>query len=120
MRADKGKEVFLNAYALTLGDIGKSCQAAKVCRTTFYSWFKADANFKSACEHIEEEFIDTCEGLLRKRILNNEWIPLRYYLENRAGRRWRNVDVPAHDINLGGTLKVEITKTIIGGQDHGN
>jgi len=114
MRTDVKKVAFLEAYAKTLGDIGKSIQAVKMSRSGFYKWYKDDKNFREECESIEAGFIDFCESKVRERIIAGEWIPLKYYLENRAARRWRNVDV-ASSLDLAGQLTVHITKEILTG-----
>ena len=114
MRTDHKKTVFLDAYNSTLCDIGKSCLAAKINRSTYYYWYQKDEDFKTECENIDASFVDICESKLRDRIMKGEWIATKYYLENRAKGRWKHTEGVA-DVNLGGQLSVKITKEIIGG-----
>jgi len=114
MKKSAMKDVFLKNYADTFGNVSASCLAIKIHRDTYYEWCKTDPEFKRAVEEVDESFLDFAESKLHKKISDGEWIPLKYFLENKAKKRgWSNSDVPV--MQHTGTIKIEIAKSIIQG-----
>jgi len=109
------KDAFLKAYADGFGNVSAACAAIEVSRVAYYDWLKADPEFKRAIEETDESFLDFAESKLHKKISDGEWIPLKYYLENKAKKRgWSNTEA-APVMQHSGTIKIEIAKSIIQG-----
>ena len=111
MKKSMLKEAFLKSYADTFGNISASCAAVKTDRSTYYEWIKRDEAFKKAVEECDESFLDFAESKLHKKIADGEWVPLKYFLENKAKKRgWSNTDA---GMELSGAVKLEIVRKVI-------
>ena len=111
MKKSQLKEVFLKNYTDTFGNISASCLAVKIDRGTYYDWCAKDEAFKKAVEECDESFLDFAESKLHKKISDGEWVPLKYFLENKAKKRgWSNTDA---GMELSGAVKLEIVRKII-------
>jgi len=109
------KDAFLKAYESGFGNVSAACAAVKISRVAYYAWIKADKAFTNAIEEVDESFIDFAESKLHKKISDGEWVPLKYYLENKAKKRgWANTE-SAPIMQHTGTIKIEIAKSIIQG-----
>lgn len=111
MKKTQLKGTFIKAYADSFGNVSTACSAIKIDRGTYYLWLSKDPDFKVAIEEANESFIDFAESKLHKKISDGEWIPLKYYLENKAKKRgWANTDA---GMELSGAVKLEIVRKII-------
>lgn len=61
------KEIFLKAYR-EIGTIRGSYKAADVCRRTIYNWLADDEAFRTAFADAKEDFADSLEEKLYKRL----------------------------------------------------
>jgi len=117
-RRSEIKKAFLEEYAKNGMVISKACQTAGVNRETFRNWTNPakksfDKDFTQAVDDIDESMIDIAESNVKDRIMKGEWIPTKYYLENRAPHRWKEragsipIELPGNS-----TINVRLTKVI--------
>ena len=85
------KSLFLSVFKSKACNVTQACEAAKITRTTFYDWKKADPAFTQACDDIEYSLIDFAESNLLKNIQAGKEGAVIFFLCNRAPDRWRNV-----------------------------
>jgi hypothetical protein len=123
-RRSEKKKQWLDAYANGL-NISKACAAVGINRQTFYVWTKDDPknknfdrDFTLAVGEVEDSFVDICEDKVRQRIMKDEWVATKYFLENRAPHRWKDSQGPIPVELCGGTtLQVKLTKVIDGSSE---
>jgi hypothetical protein len=86
-RTKEKKEVFLNIYFKSLGDITGSCKEADIDRSTFYEWIKRDEKFKQKIEEQEEINIDFAENCLKKAMKSGDVRAIKLFLESKGKKR---------------------------------
>lgn len=81
------KGAFLRALDESLGIISTACRAAKISRTTFYTWLRNDPEFAECVREIEERQIDEVEGALLSRIREADTTAIIFYLKTKGKTR---------------------------------
>lgn len=66
----KGKDTqgFLKVFEKALGNVTVACTNFGIERQTFYNWYNADEQFRTACDAVKEKRKDFIESALDKRI----------------------------------------------------
>lgn len=66
----KGKDTkgFLKVFEKALGNVTVACTNFGIERQTFYNWYNADEEFRTACDAVKEKRKDFIESALDKRI----------------------------------------------------
>lgn len=86
MRTENAKRRFLDAYSKNLGNVEKSCAAADVGRNTYYTWLKADPQFRVDVYNLEEQLCDIVEDKLKGLMDKDDPASLRYFLDRRHAK----------------------------------
>lgn len=81
------KEVFLNKFESSLGNISLSCDEAKINRSTYYDWLEKDEVFKQKVESINEKSIDFVESALFKQIRDGNTTATIFFLKTKGKNR---------------------------------
>lgn len=55
----------LNAYRASRGNVTDACNAANICRGTWYLWVNGDEEFKAEVDAVKEELVDFYEKQLQ-------------------------------------------------------
>jgi len=104
-RKSEIKEKFLEKYATCL-NISSSAQHAGCSRNSIFKWTDQRADnkhydkaFAQAMFDIDMSFVDVCEDRIRARVNKDDWIAIKYYLENRAPDRWKSREGGPNDSN---------------------
>ncbi len=66
MALDKNK--FLKVFEKALGNVSVACKNFGCDNKTFYNWYNADEEFRTACDAVKEKRKDFIESALDKRI----------------------------------------------------
>lgn len=64
----KSKDDFLKVFEKALGNVSVACTNFGIDRVTFYNWYNADEQFRTACDAVKEKRKDFIESALDKRI----------------------------------------------------
>jgi hypothetical protein len=85
----KIKEIFLDAYKKSFGNVTVAAKAAKIERTTYYLWRRTDPEFVKAIEEIEpdEIFVDFVENALQKKIEKGDTTAIIFALKCKGKKR---------------------------------
>ena len=84
------KELFLEAYENTLGNISKACKSINIARRNYYYWIEKSTKFKQAIDEIDESFIDLAECALRKNVKKGVQKAIEFLLTNRKKDKYSN------------------------------
>lgn len=84
---DAKKKTFIEALRKNMGNVSKTCDQAKVGRTTFYDWKEADKEFKTEVENIDEYLLDFAENALYKQIKDGNTTATIFYLKTKGKKR---------------------------------
>ena len=71
---EKRQKYFLEVFRNSLFNITKACQVLEIPRTTWQTWMKTDADFKTEFDAIEEERKDFIEYAAMKKIESGDTI----------------------------------------------
>ena len=86
-RTKENKELFLEVFKKTAGNVSQACKAIKINRKTFYDWCKKDKKFKDKIDEINESLIDNVETLAYKKIKEGDTTMLIFFLKTKAKHR---------------------------------
>ena len=81
------KESFLKALHNNLGHISKSCDAANICRATYYKWTKDDEQFKEDVDSVNEGMVDHVEHQLLQKINKGDTTAIIFFLKTNGKDR---------------------------------
>ena len=68
MARQLNKNDFLKVFEKALGNVTVACNNYQIDRQTFYNWYNADEEFRTACDAVKEKRKDFIESALDKRI----------------------------------------------------
>jgi len=86
-RVKAAKQRILKALVETLGIVTDACKLAKVERSTYYKYLKADPDFAKEVENIEDVALDFAESALHKNIANGKEASIIFYLKTKGKKR---------------------------------
>ncbi len=87
----KKKELFLELFWETGGNIALTCKEVGISRQTYYNWLKKDKKFAKAIEETMEAIIDFAENKLLELVKQKNLGAIIFFLCNKgAVRGWRN------------------------------
>lgn len=81
------KKELLAALEQSLGIVSHACNMAGVSRTTFYEYCKADPDFMSAVDDIDNLAIDFAESKLLQKIKEGDTTSIIFYLKTKGKKR---------------------------------
>jgi hypothetical protein len=81
------KKQILKALEQSLGVVTVACKNVGISRTTFYEWYKADADFKAGVDSIEDIALDFAESQLHKQIKDGNVTATIFYLKTKGTKR---------------------------------
>lgn len=77
----------LAALDLTVGNVSKACQKAKVGRKAHYQWLKENELYAERVEEINESLLDMSESKLLMQIQQDNMTAIMYHLNNKGQHR---------------------------------
>lgn len=117
MHKKEKKDLFLQNYLASMGQVAKSLLASKISKSTYYNWLdpkqkEYDAELVEAITLADLSFCEVVEDEVWKKIRNGSDLWMYRYLRAHMPSRWHR-DTEDEDGNLTGTVKLEITRKII-------
>jgi len=107
-RISKNQDLFIEAYKRKACNISLSCEAIKINRLAYYEWRRKYKDFDNRCREVEASLIDLAESQLLVNIKKGNIVALIFFLCNRAGDRWQNVNRGEQNGGLSGNIKVVV------------
>jgi len=87
MAKDHKKQLVVNMYKESLGNISVTCTNANISRQTFHNWRNKDDDFAQSLIDVEERNLDFAETQLLKAIKAGKTIELLFFLKTKGKRR---------------------------------
>lgn len=87
IRTKKNKEALLEAMTKHRGLITQACKEADLARTTFYTYYKEDVDFKAKVDDMDELVLDFAEGKLFENIDDGDTTAQIFLLKCKGKRR---------------------------------
>jgi hypothetical protein len=84
---DSNKKAVIEALEQSLGVVTTACKSIDLARSTFYSWYNSDEEFKAAVDDIQEIAVDVAESELHKLIKNGETTAIIFFLKTKGKKR---------------------------------
>jgi len=81
------KEQMLEALEKSLGIVSTACKMVDVGRTTHYAWLKADEEYKSAVNSIQDSVLDFAESHLYKLVKEGNPAATIFFLKTKGKKR---------------------------------
>lgn len=81
------KNVFLQAYDRSLGNVSAACKHAKISRRMFYYWKDDDPDFADKVWEIDEEGLDFSETMLKKNVREGKEASVFFHLKTKGKSR---------------------------------
>lgn len=86
-RIEQNKKAIIQALYTNKGNVSMACAAVNICRSAFYQWKDADADFAEAVTSVTEFCIDHVESQLHKNIDTGDTTAIIFYLKTIGKRR---------------------------------
>jgi hypothetical protein len=86
-RRNRRKKALLKALGKTQGLVSLACEKAKVSRDFYYDNYKADSEFRKACDNIIEKQKDFVEAALFSLLSDRNPGMIRFYLSTKGKDR---------------------------------
>lgn len=102
------KNVFIEKYKKCLGNVTKSCEEAKIDRSTFYDWIKDDEDFKRKIDDINEQQLDFAESTLFQQMKAGNTTATIFFLKTKGRKRGY---VEKHDVEVANHEPIVFTTT---------
>jgi hypothetical protein len=103
MKTDKRRELFLEKFKATKGNISIACEAANISRVTYYDWRKADNKFATAADDIIAGTGDFVESKLMQKISKDDTSSIIFYCKTKLKDRGY-IERGENDVKFSGTL----------------
>ena len=87
MTIKKKKELFLEMFKKSGGNISESCKKINISRETFYRWCRTNKKFKKQVEELKESLIDFAESVLMKKIKDGDTTSIIFFLKTKGKSR---------------------------------
>jgi hypothetical protein len=104
---ERQKAKFLTVYAKKDAIVSHAVKAAGICRNTFYEWKKADPDFKSKCEEIEDSVGDWVEEAIHAKMkVQKDTTMLIFYAKTKLKNR--GYIERTEQVTFDGNVKVKV------------
>lgn len=77
------KEIFIEAYKVSYGNISRSAQLSRINRDTYYQWLKDDQAFATAMHDAEAKLTDEIRANLIGEAKKGNMTAIIFYLKHR-------------------------------------
>jgi hypothetical protein len=86
-RTDTKKAAMLEALEKSLGIVSTACKMVDISRQTHYAWLKADEEYKSAVNSIQDGVLDFAESHLYKLVKEGNPAATIFFLKTKGKKR---------------------------------
>jgi len=86
-RTDTKKAAMLEALEKSLGIVSTACKMVDISRQTHYAWLKADEQYKSAVNSIQDSVLDFAESHLYKLVKEGNPAATIFFLKTKGKKR---------------------------------
>ena len=86
-RTDTKKGLMLEALEKSLGIVSTACKMVDISRQTHYAWLKADEEYKSAVNSIQDSVLDFAESHLYKLVKDGNPAATIFFLKTKGKKR---------------------------------
>ena len=83
-------------------NVGSTCKAIGISRTTWYNWKEATPEFEAAIKDAQEDLIELAESKLFQNIMEGKETSLIFFLKNKKPQDWHD----RKEIDMVGSLKL--------------
>lgn len=92
---EQHKRQLIKALRLTMGLVTPACEMAHVSKRQYYRYYDTDPLFKEMVDEIREGKLDFVESKLTKKIKEEYWPAIEYYLDRKGKDRGygKNLDI---------------------------
>jgi hypothetical protein len=99
---EKNKKDLIIAMEKHLGIVTAACKDVGLCRDTFYTYYKTDAEFRASIDEINEYTTDFVESQLLKKIKQGSERSILFYMKYKGRKRGYT-----ESISLDANIKME-------------
>ena len=86
-KTDTKKGLMLEALEKSLGIVSTACKMVDISRQTHYAWLKADEQYKSAVNSIQDGVLDFAESHLYKLVKEGNPAATIFFLKTKGKKR---------------------------------
>ena len=86
-KTDTKKGLMLEALEKSLGIVSTACKMVDISRQTHYAWLKADEEYKSAVNSIQDGVLDFAESHLYKLVKEGNPAATIFFLKTKGKKR---------------------------------
>ena len=86
-KTDTKKGLMLEALEKSLGIVSTACKMVDISRQTHYAWLKADEEYKSAVQSIQDSVLDFAESHLYKLVKDGNPAATIFFLKTKGKKR---------------------------------
>jgi hypothetical protein len=86
-KSNTKKEAMLEALEKSLGIVSTAAKMVGIDRSTHYSWLKADEEYKSAVQSIQDSVLDFAESHLYKLVKEGNPAATIFFLKTKGKKR---------------------------------
>ena len=86
-KTDTKKGLMLEALEKSLGIVSTACKMVDISRQTHYAWLKADEEYKSAVNSIQDSVLDFAESHLYKLVKEGNPAATIFFLKTKGKKR---------------------------------
>ena len=86
-KTDTKKAAMLEALEKSLGIVSTACKMVDISRQTHYAWLKADEEYKSAVNSIQDSVLDFAESHLYKLVKDGNPAATIFFLKTKGKKR---------------------------------
>lgn len=102
------KELFLEMYKNSLGNVSTACMKCNIARKTYYLWIADDLNFKEKVDEVNEEQLDFSETMLKRNIREGKEASIFFHLKTKGKSRGY---IEKLEFDHYGEMKTEVKQT---------
>ena len=112
VQLSRKKELFIESFLRTFGNVTQACQGINIARQTYYDWLNNDPDFKTKIEssETEERFLDFLEAKLASQINNDNTTALIFALKYKGSKRGY---IERREQDVSGDVKITFVEEII-------
>ena len=82
------KQLFIDKFSVTGGNIGKTCKLLKIARMTYYLWIRDDEEFKQKVDEAEQLFVDNVESVAFSTALKGNTSMQQFILKSKRRKTY--------------------------------
>lgn len=102
-KTERTKKALLKALVDSLGIVTKACKEVDVSRTTFYTYYNDDEDFRNACDDVQDIALDEAEEKLHDLIKDKNPTAIIFYLKTK-GKKRGFIERQEIDANISGRI----------------